>query len=107
MLTLTGLCAHSQYEAGEARLGDPGQLPRGGGCKAPSARTNKKSSLPPFCFTVIGGGMKRAICLCVSCRAETPSDVRTQISYAGRSHCSPSFRIRACILRREPVSIND
>lgn len=38
MLTLTALCAYSQYEAGEARLGDPGQLPRGGGCKAPSAK---------------------------------------------------------------------
>lgn len=29
------ISAYSQYEAGEARLGDPGQLPRGGGCKAP------------------------------------------------------------------------
>lgn len=48
MLPLTALCAYSQYEAVEARLGDPGRLPRGGGCKAPSARTNKKPCLSPF-----------------------------------------------------------
>lgn len=51
MLTLTVLCvfiavsAYCQYEAGELRLGDPGQLPRGGDCKALSARTNKKKIL--------------------------------------------------------------
>ena len=79
MLPLTALCAYSQYEAVEARLGDPGRLPRGGGCEAPSARTNKKPCLSPFCFTAMRRGMKPAICLFVSCRSQTPSDRRTQI----------------------------
>lgn len=56
---------YSQYEAGKARLGDPEQLPRGGGSKAPSAQINYKKILPATIF--LYGYMRRdeaAICVC-------------------------------------------
>ncbi len=52
MLLLTALCAYSQYEAGEARPGDPGQLPGGGGCNKPPLQDLIKKNPPCHHFAL-------------------------------------------------------
>lgn len=89
MLPLTALCAYSQYEAVEARLGDPDGSLEVVAAKPLLQELIKNPACHHFCSTAIRGGMKPAICLFVSCRAQTPSD-------GGDSNYSP-FNSQTCL----------